>query len=185
MRVHGTGQLSLSKLWEHIIWPSGPWRSKWLLYVEVMQTSLSIFTELSSMTSTIPNQFHLKAPVSQWVHTFLQGAYLGEDVGWWDGGWQVCKLSFGIEWIVFRPSNSLPGGQRAISGIVAVIHWLPHMWFEGSMSALGLSPECLTAGSVCQPQVLSLPCFTSRHCATVLCQGPNHCWVGPHHLNPD
>ena len=47
---------------------------------------------------------------------------------------------------VFRPLNTRPGGhvlevENEISGAVAVIHWLTHLYFEGCMAALGLRPQ--------------------------------------------
>ena len=72
------------------------------------------------------------------------GGHISEGRSWWDGGWRVCKLSFGVEWngACFQTlKHTSKGSTTRFSGAVAIIHWLTHQYFEGCVAALGLRPQ--------------------------------------------
>ena len=59
-------------------------------------------------------------------------------------GWLLSYLLAMV--FVCRPSNACQGDhvlgvENAISGSVAIIHWLTHLCFEGCMADLGLTPQ--------------------------------------------
>ena len=62
-------------------------------------------------------------------------------MGWWMAYFYAI---FGrrVEWVLFsEPQTHVQVVKIAISSAVAVIHCLTHMYFEGSVAALGLTPQ--------------------------------------------
>ena len=47
-----------------------------------------------------------------------------------------------MEWVLFSdPQTHVQGVKNMISGAIAVIHGLTHLYFEGCVAALGLRPQ--------------------------------------------
>ena len=100
--------------------------------------------DLVAENSTSQKSAFVPRPTPCWVGpSHLARAYPGNGRAWWDGGWRVCRLFFWrrVEWLSFSgPQTHVQGIKNAISGTVPVIHWVTHLWFEGSVAALELRP---------------------------------------------
>ena len=89
-------------------------------------TSLHLLTQWQGMLQSLS---HLAGGISQG----------GEGlIGWWMAGlWAIFWRQ--VDWVLFSdPQTHIEGVKNAVSGAVAVIHWLTCLWFEGSVAALGL-----------------------------------------------
>ena len=106
-------------------------------------------------------------------------------IGWWMAGlWAIFWRQ--VDWVLFSdPQTHIEGVKNAISGTVAVIHWLTRLWFECSVVALGLRLQTIWKLALNVHPGLAFKLPASLHLWTQW-QGvlpmPTPCWVGPSHI---